>query len=87
MFQCQFTDKKPPYSFSCLIALAIDRAPEKKLTISQIYAWIEENFPFFKRAQSSWKVSRSDLEQLWSQLLLIEFLWHAELHSPQPVAQ
>eukprot|EP00042_Codosiga_hollandica_P039126 m.325391 g.325391 ORF g.325391 m.325391 type:complete len:487 (+) comp55559_c0_seq3:1955-3415(+) len=57
IFQCQFTDKKPPYSFSCLIALAIDRAPDKKLTISQIYAWIEGNFPYFKRAQSSWKNS------------------------------
>ena len=57
MFDCQFTENKPPYSLSCLIALAIDRSPNQRLAVGDIYVWIEENFPFFRPENPNWKVS------------------------------
>lgn len=56
MLEGQFTERKPSYSFSVLIALAIDRSPHQRLTVSEIYAWIEDNFPYFKSDSSNWKV-------------------------------
>ena len=49
--------RKPPFSYATLIAFAINSGPYKKMTLSQIYEWIETNFPFFKTAKSAWKVS------------------------------
>ncbi len=62
VFDCQFTENKPPYSFSCLIALAIDRSPNRRLGVSDIYAWIEDNFPYFKTHENQrWKVMFVDV--------------------------
>ena len=47
-------DCKPPYSYSCLIFMAIENSSEKKLPVKEIYAWIQNNFPFYKRAPSGW---------------------------------
>ena len=55
-FLCQFTDNKPPYSFSCMIAIAIDRSPHQRLTVNDIYKWIQDNFPYFSSDSSNWKV-------------------------------
>ena len=32
---------KPPYSFSCLIFMAIEDAPSKRLPVKEIYNWIQ----------------------------------------------
>eukprot|EP00128_Syssomonas_multiformis_P012844 Colp12_sorted_trinity150504_noHs@16016 len=48
---------KPPYSFSCLIALAIDHHPEKRMTVKELYAWIKDRFPYFCYAKNGWKNS------------------------------
>ena len=50
-------DCKPPYSFSCLIFMAIDSSPEKRLPVKEIYHWIQKNFKFFNQAPSGWKNS------------------------------
>ncbi|XP_011497567.1 PREDICTED: forkhead box protein J1-B-like [Ceratosolen solmsi marchali] len=48
--------KKPPYSYATLICLAM-RANNNKVTLSNIYAWIRENFMFYKNADPSWQNS------------------------------
>lgn len=50
-------DSKPPFSFSTLIFMAIDRANGKKLSVKEIYEWIWENFPYYQSAQTGWKNS------------------------------
>uniref|UniRef100_A0A8D2IVQ8 Fork-head domain-containing protein n=1 Tax=Varanus komodoensis TaxID=61221 RepID=A0A8D2IVQ8_VARKO len=48
---------RPPYSYSALIAMAIQSAPERKLTLSHIYQYVAENFPFYKRSKAGWQNS------------------------------
>ncbi|KAM4810517.1 forkhead box protein I1c [Rhinophrynus dorsalis] len=48
---------RPPYSYSALIAMAIQNATEKKLTLSQIYQYVADNFPFYKRSKAGWQNS------------------------------
>ncbi|KAL6486760.1 hypothetical protein MHYP_G00061520 [Metynnis hypsauchen] len=49
--------RKPPYSFSCLIFMAIEDAPAKRLPVKDIYGWILEHFPYFASAPTGWKNS------------------------------
>ncbi|KAI5643337.1 forkhead domain-containing protein [Phthorimaea operculella] len=51
------THTKPPYSFSCLIFMAIEAAPARALPVKEIYAWIVRHFPYFKHAPQGWKNS------------------------------
>lgn len=51
------TNKKPPYSFSCLIFMAIEDSEQKALPVKEIYTWILEHFPYFKNAPTGWKNS------------------------------
>ncbi|XP_077419958.1 forkhead box protein I2 [Vanacampus margaritifer] len=48
---------RPPYSYSALIAMAIQNAHDKKLTLSQIYAYVADNFPFYKKSKAGWQNS------------------------------
>ena len=48
---------KPPYSFSCLIFMAVEDAPQKKLPVKDIYNWILTHFPYFQNAPTGWKNS------------------------------
>lgn len=48
---------KPPYSFSCLIFMAIEDSPGKALPVKEIYGWILDHFPFYKIAPIGWKNS------------------------------
>lgn len=48
---------KPPYSFSCLIFMAIEESAGKALPVKDIYAWILGHFPYFQRAPTGWKNS------------------------------
>ncbi|XP_024000049.1 forkhead box protein I1c-like [Salvelinus sp. IW2-2015] len=48
---------RPPYSYSALIAMAIQNVHEKKLTLSQIYRYIADNFPFYKKSKVGWQNS------------------------------
>lgn len=49
-------DGKPPYSYANLITFAINSSIKKKMTLSEIYNWICDNFPYYKEAGSGWKV-------------------------------
>ena len=50
-------NSKPPYSFSCLIFMAIEDNPDKKLPVKDIYNWILTHFPYFQKAPTGWKNS------------------------------
>jgi len=55
-------DGKPPYSYAALICLAM-RGTNKKMTLSQIYEWIRENFAFYRGEDKSWEVRYNNFEQ------------------------
>ncbi len=49
-------------SYADLITKAIESAPDKRLTLSQIYDWMVQNVPYFKdkgdsNSSAGWKVS------------------------------
>ncbi|KAL4221662.1 Forkhead box protein J2 [Mactra antiquata] len=48
---------KPPYSYANLITFAINSSSKKKMTLSEIYQWICDNFPYYKDAGNGWKNS------------------------------
>ena len=50
-------NSKPPYSFSCLIFMAIEDAPLKRLPVKEIYGWMVTRFPYFENAPTGWKNS------------------------------
>lgn len=56
----QHKDGKPPYSYASLITFAINSSPKKKMTLSEIYQWICDNFPYYREAGSGWKVRATD---------------------------
>uniref|UniRef100_T1IZB2 Fork-head domain-containing protein n=1 Tax=Strigamia maritima TaxID=126957 RepID=T1IZB2_STRMM len=49
--------EKPPYSYIALIVMAIQSSPTKRLTLSDIYKFLQERFPFFRGAYTGWKNS------------------------------
>uniref|UniRef100_A0A1B6DMZ2 Fork-head domain-containing protein n=1 Tax=Clastoptera arizonana TaxID=38151 RepID=A0A1B6DMZ2_9HEMI len=50
-------DGKPPYSYAKLIRLAITNAPQGKMTLSEIYQFIIQTFPYYRDANTGWKNS------------------------------
>lgn len=82
---------KPPYSFSCLIFMAIEDAPSKRLPVKDIYNWILEHFPYFANAPTGWKNSvRHNLslnkcfKKVDKDRSQVRALSHCFVHTPQP---
>ena len=48
---------KPPYSYVALITMALQSAPSGMMTLSQIYAFIADRFPYFQEHQKRWQNS------------------------------
>ncbi|KAM3186462.1 hypothetical protein ACTXT7_004257 [Hymenolepis weldensis] len=47
--------EKPPYSYAQLIVQAIASAPNRRLTLSDIYNYISTTFPYYKPNQKGWQ--------------------------------
>ncbi|KAG6447088.1 forkhead box protein J1-A [Manduca sexta] len=50
------SEKKPPYSYSTLICMAM-RYNNDKMTLSAIYSWIRDNFKYYRNADPTWQNS------------------------------
>ncbi|XP_041955297.1 forkhead box protein J3-like [Alosa sapidissima] len=55
--ELQHRDGKPPYSYASLITFAINSSARRRMTLSEIYQWICDNFPYYREAGSGWKNS------------------------------
>uniref|UniRef100_A0A8C0GVP9 Forkhead box protein M1 n=1 Tax=Chelonoidis abingdonii TaxID=106734 RepID=A0A8C0GVP9_CHEAB len=50
--------ERPPYSYMAMIQFAINSTEKKRMTLKDIYAWIEDHFPYFRYvAKPGWKNS------------------------------
>ena len=51
------SNSRPPYSYSALIAMAILSSSKKMLTLPDIYDFISDKFPFYRKDDKKWKNS------------------------------
>jgi Forkhead domain len=53
------TDERPQHTLPVILRCAILGSKMKRLTIREIYASMEEKYPYYRTAGSTWKVSLS----------------------------
>uniref|UniRef100_UPI0037DA5905 FoxB protein n=1 Tax=Ciona intestinalis TaxID=7719 RepID=UPI0037DA5905 len=52
-----YGDQKPPYSYIALTAMAIQSSPNKMMSLSEIYRYIMDRFPFYRNNTQRWQNS------------------------------
>ena len=50
------TQQKPPFSYAQLIVQALLAAKDRRQTLSNIYAFIADMYPYYKLGEKGWKV-------------------------------
>ena len=56
-YRRNYTHAKPPYSYISLITMAIQNNPNKMCTLSEVYQFIMDLFPFYRSNQQRWQNS------------------------------
>lgn len=56
-YRRSYTHAKPPYSYISLITMAIQNNGSRMLTLSEIYQFIMDLFPFYRQNQQRWQNS------------------------------
>lgn len=56
-YRRNYTHAKPPYSYISLITMALQSSQHKMMTLSEIYQWIMDLFPFYRQNQQRWQNS------------------------------
>lgn len=56
-YRRNYTHAKPPYSYISLITMAIQHNASRMLTLSEIYQFIMDLFPFYRQNQQRWQNS------------------------------
>ncbi|XP_075692974.1 forkhead box protein A4-B-like [Rhinoderma darwinii] len=56
-YRRNYSHAKPPYSYISLITMAIQQAPNKMMTLNDIYQWIIDLFPYYRQNQQRWQNS------------------------------
>jgi len=49
--------QKPPYSYMAMIEMAINSSNNNRMSLRDIYSWIEQKFDYFSTAKPGWKNS------------------------------
>lgn len=53
--------ERPPYSYMAMIQFAINSRKNRRMTLKEIYTWIEDHFPYYRDvAKPGWKVGKVD---------------------------
>ena len=52
-----YGEEKPPYSYIALTAMAIKSSPNDQMSLSEIYQYIMDNFPFYRKNHQRWQNS------------------------------
>ncbi|KAI3640585.1 hypothetical protein MIR68_001463 [Amoeboaphelidium protococcarum] len=57
MRQYAYTNDRPPFSYAGMVAQAIILSQDCKLTLKDIYAWINTTYPHYQFNEGNWQVS------------------------------